>query len=1330
MAIDLYSKEDLISAVKYAPKPVAFLLGSPISKDTVGGVPGIDQMLDLVREEINARGPDQRSRFEREMIGKSGAGAYQAAMRWLQGNFTQDAVNHVVEVAVLKARRAGAPETFQDIGEIEDWYLPTGTQQVSNLVAHQRERFPGPILTTNFDPLLSVAVDSEGGRASWHILDSDGHFGRTAGLRRGEIQIIHLHGYWRDADTLHTPAQLTSERPKLHASLQHLLRQKTLLVAAYGGWDDAFTKALARLITSGHPDDVLGVNVLWCFYEDNAALVESRYKHIFDQMPSSRFLAYGGIDCHSIFGEIAGATGSGGIFVQPTPNPTPIAGWEAVTETSLSKLPALGKDEVIKYFDGAVPTWRHALSDKIPRRQTVAQILERLKTFQPAQFGCSLQLIRAAGGEGKTTLLLQSACDAVRTGEWTVLWRTLPSTGLPPKHVVGLDPSKLWLIVADDAEDLVTDLTESARLLHEAGRSNVHFLIASRDADWWAKFGDKPPWEQWLTAWVRRKDAIMLRGMTRDDAKKVTRAWAVYGAQGLRQLDKLSEDEQVESLLSEVRNALYEEQSALGRHQTFEGSFFGALLSVRFGQDGLQSHVRSFLNRLREEKIRGSECTLFDALVYVAACHAISMPGLNETVLADLLCVPRDWVQSLVIQPLGAEAAAVRSAGNVLTRHEKVAIAIILEADQTLDLGDVWSSIVRQTVKTGLEVRIGPTYATILHAGPRLFDALPAHFSAERRAEISISAAKAAIKYNSQWLGCVVSLGKTYRKCHQVTNAVKLFREMLKVAEEKVDFSDHIRGYWHEWGVCEGLLGDDPQHRAADSWLQGLSISDHLNPAPLTEENIKQSCASLGIALGILAREDPHCPYHLGRRATVFIGRLTSLDPKSAGYFDKFQREEDRIDTPTPHNPIEAVSWIQAAIVEAGRELEDQLLREISDPRLISFQRLQAFLDASSSGLYLTAASSLILTPNDKLGTNDSLGIINIEREHAPARMLPQPEGRGDDLRTSVSKTISSLIEKSILKQRPLLLPVVGKVLATQFGQHCSIYEALGFRDLTNLVLSFDEFVVTGAHPKWLVSFREDWQTTTQNNLRYGVWTAIREMAERAAFNSRPLYLNRLGLELGSRFPDVKPIHLALGYPSLWELVESFRDFEIGGEHPRWVVEPRSQQKALTSTDLRSEVAATVSYLIERHNLSQQPLLLLVIGNELARRFPEAKPVHKSLGFATLTDLILSFDNFTVSGEHPSWIVKLREEEGSIGAEDLRLAAESAIANLIERSMVEERPLYLPFVGYTLAEMLPRAKPIHIKLGFQTLTELVESFKDFTVCGEHPRWFVTFRKPV
>jgi len=929
--IKLHDKGALISIARNADKPVAFLVGAPLSEDSGGGVPGVSPMLSLVSAEVRARDSSQLSRYEAALAGKSGSDAYQAALEWLQANFGQSAVNRVVHAAVLKARKAASSATFYGDGAAGEWYIPNGTRQLALLVCSDRERYPGPLLTTNFDPLLSLAIEEGGGQAHLRVIQSDGGLAYDV-KPLGSIDVVHLHGYWRDSDTLHTPAQLTASRPRLRAALQQILKQRTLIVAAYGGWDDVFARALAEVAV----DDASEVNVLWCFRDTEIGEVKRKYTTLFERVEPAiirgRFLAYGGIDCHAIFGEI-------GAFPPTAPLAKmvlscPLAGWQRTNSAYLSALPKLRPEEVIRYFDGAVPTWRHAVSDAIPRRQAVTDVTNRLAKLQLGKDDCSLQLIRAAGGEGKTTLLLQAACDAVQSGEWIVLWRPSPHVGLPPEHVVGLDTTKQWLIVADDAENIVVDLAESARFLHEAGRSNVHFLLAARDTDWRFFRGDNPPWDTWLK---RQKD-ILLRGITRGDAKSVVEAWRKCGADGLRELAALaSADEQVTALVDAVKDAAQIRD---------EGSLFGGLLTVRFGQQGLSAHVRSLLNHLKEEAIEGSTRSLFDALVYVAACHAVGIPGLDENVLADLVGVPRDWVQSRVVRQLGEETAGVQSAGHVLTRHSKVAAAVLVEADQSLgvDLAEIWSAVVRQTVRTSRDVSVGyQSHAKIVHAGPRLQKALPKQLSEERRKEIAIATANAVVEAEPDRLDFITDLGRTHRFADSFIDAVQVFRNNLADARSKVDYEDNIRGYWYEWSVCEGESGDEPENALTNAWLGGLSLADHLNPGPITEEQAKLSCAGLGLAFGKLAQPRQDCPFALGRRAATYLGRRGGYDPK-AHFFDRHDREANKIGTPHPKDVKEAIAWLTTAVAQAGHELQDAFLSNLEDPDHVSFMTLEVFL--------------------------------------------------------------------------------------------------------------------------------------------------------------------------------------------------------------------------------------------------------------------------------------------------------------------------------------------------------------------------------------------------
>ncbi len=1008
MAFELLSKEDLLIAAIATKRPVAFLVGSPLSLRDGVGVPGVTEILDFVRNEIRGRAAFALPNFETALMGKTGGDAYQEAMKWLGSKMGQDAINDVIMKAVLQARKATAPELPNGNGEPVDWNIPSGTAVLGEMVAGGSERFLGPVLTTNFDPLISLAVRSVGGRSGRRVLTADG---TLAGSAEDEIcTVVHLHGFWRESDTLHTQAQLTNPRPKLTKSLQHLLQGRTLIVAAYGGWDDVFTHALVDLMN----DEQAPLDVIWCFYEDNADMVMKRHgkllKAVEPAIVMNRFRAFGGIDCHTIFGEILSTLrGMSPTTVVPS-SVSPLAGWEFIDATCLGALSPLRPEEVVRYFDGATPTWRHAACPDIPSRTDVGEITRRLAEVRSAKGGCSLQLIRAAGGEGKSTLLLQAAAAAVKSGEWNVLWRPASRAGLPAEHISALDTAKDWLVVADDAENLVHDLGEAARLLHAAGHSHVHFLLAARDTDWRHFYGDRQSWGSLL----KQHPDILLRELSDDDANMLIGAWQKYGPDGLRELSSLPDtDERVAALLDAVRGA---------NAARDEGSFFGGLLAVRFGPDGLRNHIVALLTRLKDRPIEHSDRTLFDALVYVAACHAVGIPGINEKVLADLLGVSRDWVQTLIVNPLGEEAAAVRSTGHVLTRHSKVAATILVAAEQDLgaDIAEVWSVIVRQTVQTGMEVQMDRRwFSNIIHVGPRLQRELPQQFTEQRRKEIAVAAAKADIAAEPDRLCALVDLGKTYRNSKDYPSAVLVFRDNANNLSSKTDFESDVRGYWYEWGVAEGSVGNHSSHRAANAWLGGLSLADHLKKAPVKSNDAKLICAGLGVAFGKLAVSRPDCPFAHALRAAAYLGRLTNPDPKTLGYFDKYDREADKIGTPHAKSIDEAINWLTTAVTQAGRELQDPFLKALLKPEQVSFNMLRKFLKPVPAP---TRARLVALSPSkteesvkpSQLRSNLEARIqVGIERVIAQAwKGVPfdiSEEERFQIARRNASKIISTL---------------------------------------------------------------------------------------------------------------------------------------------------------------------------------------------------------------------------------------------------------------------------------------------------------------------------------
>jgi hypothetical protein len=159
------------------------------------------------------------------------------------------------------------------------------------LLLTRHRRFARAVLTTNFDPLVELAIRSAGGQAQAIELLGDGSLPTADPV---VTSVIHLHGLWR-SDTLHTPGALTVERSVLVRSLARLYEGATLVVLAYGGWDDVLMQALADLTldASSKPD------VLWCFYEREGEAIARHYPKVLATLERlrERSVCYAGIDC-------------------------------------------------------------------------------------------------------------------------------------------------------------------------------------------------------------------------------------------------------------------------------------------------------------------------------------------------------------------------------------------------------------------------------------------------------------------------------------------------------------------------------------------------------------------------------------------------------------------------------------------------------------------------------------------------------------------------------------------------------------------------------------------------------------------------------------------------------------------------------------------------------------------------------------------------------------------------------------------------------------------------------------------------------------------------
>jgi len=288
---------------------VAFMIGSALSLatgDGLPGVPGVDECVAIARRVVKERRSKALGRFDDAVRDKSGSKRYAAALDFVQ-RIGQDEVNGVVREATLRARYPSAQPRQTDAlteSDRDGWALSLGTRALGELLATFPHHYPGPVLTTNFDPLLSVAVKRAGGQPHRIVFVQDRDPPPAAELLPDETQIIHLHGYWRDSDTMHTIAQLGAQRPKLERWCEEVLRDRLLLVVGYGGWDDTFT----RMIGSLADPQRIGLQVVWAFYSQIPEAIIGAHAPLLEQFEqwqtTGRLRFATGIDAHVLFARL------------------------------------------------------------------------------------------------------------------------------------------------------------------------------------------------------------------------------------------------------------------------------------------------------------------------------------------------------------------------------------------------------------------------------------------------------------------------------------------------------------------------------------------------------------------------------------------------------------------------------------------------------------------------------------------------------------------------------------------------------------------------------------------------------------------------------------------------------------------------------------------------------------------------------------------------------------------------------------------------------------------------------------------------------------------
>lgn len=184
----------------------------------------------------------------------------------------------------------------------EWWDLPPGVEALGRLLANRPNEFGNRLLTTNFDPLVEVAVRAADGRAVSVPVDPRGAVPVPSGTE-GAIRVYHLHGFWRPSlraggpGLLHDPAALTGPSAQMVESIGELITGDRVCVVGYSGWDEAVVAAL-REVARLRP-----VDLMWALHPGDPAADEPA-KRLSDRLgvPVTMFR---GVDSDRLFPHLA-----------------------------------------------------------------------------------------------------------------------------------------------------------------------------------------------------------------------------------------------------------------------------------------------------------------------------------------------------------------------------------------------------------------------------------------------------------------------------------------------------------------------------------------------------------------------------------------------------------------------------------------------------------------------------------------------------------------------------------------------------------------------------------------------------------------------------------------------------------------------------------------------------------------------------------------------------------------------------------------------------------------------------------------------------------------
>jgi len=583
-------------------------------------------------------------------------------------------------------------------------------------------------------------------------------------------------------------------------------------------------------------------------------------------------------------------------------------GWRIIDKAFINskRLNPLPEESILNFFDGKEPTYSDIFSSSIPTRSIVQNIRDEfIKCNDDNQIKCTL--ITGAGGEGKTTILMQVVQMLVEKSNWKGLVLNQPEKDiqLSIEQFTNITMDDVWIIAIDNCTLIAEKLFDLLKDFCRRGRNNVHFLFCARDVDWINCEANKLEWNR-----LSSFSLLKVRGIDSIDAEKIIMAWAKYGDKGLGKLNGLDISEAKEKLLFASKS------EEIGDPD--EGALLGAMLATRYGDD-LHNHVREMLIRLKSVSLYDG--TLLDAFAYIASMHSEKLYYLSKSVLAQLYNCELKEIRKKIVGPLGGEAASAISGDMIYTRHLSIAKSArkILEEEFYYDFDELFIDLTTAAIEAGLKGEYIESFSK--------WKFISDHFISQNKISLAIRLDKAVLNLDKTDTYIIVHLSKIYRNLGRADLAVNLFR--------KINYKIQHRSFFCEWALIEANEGN----RASSIWLSAIALSDQAERRPI---DVKNACINLySIAYTFLEtyHELNNKKYLSAAEAAINIGfkidknnsKLQFLyeDNKEVFLFDCSEKEYSKL-----------YDFFYKGILAASSEKEIESLEWIPEAETLSYKRL------------------------------------------------------------------------------------------------------------------------------------------------------------------------------------------------------------------------------------------------------------------------------------------------------------------------------------------------------------------------------------------------------